>query len=285
MQMYSASCATLAFGNQTSALPNDLKTSKTLSQNPQHWTVLGAAQSVSWMPFAEAVLDAPEKPPTDSPRTRRQTPCPGGQSKLGGRADKGSPARREACVKFDRKASLECRKPKIWFRIRPKKCTESVHGVRTAQVASVRAGSHSVALCTESVQKSGSESVPKIGSDSEPENQADAKKKSRERISVYAIRPRLCTESVHNFVRIPYKNVNEKRPQRLPKRTPETRQIRYLEKAPKHHKMGAPGRRLQDLYERLVRGPSRNEGNNPWVSRGNASPRETVRAYAMRVNG
>ena len=112
MQMYSNSCATIAFGYQTSALPNGLKSSKTLPPNPQHWKVLGAAQSVSWMPFAEAVLDAPQKLPTDSPRTRRQTPCPGGQSKLGGRADKGSPARREACVKFDRKASLECRNPK-----------------------------------------------------------------------------------------------------------------------------------------------------------------------------
>ena len=112
MQMYSDSCATLAFGNQTSALPNGLKSSTTLPQNPQHWKVLGAAQSVSWMPFAEAVLNAPEKVPTDSPRTRRQTPCPGGRSKLGGRAEKGSPAPPEACVKFDRKASLQCRNPK-----------------------------------------------------------------------------------------------------------------------------------------------------------------------------
>ena len=112
MKMYSDSCATLTFGNQTSALPNGLKSSKTLPQNPQHWKVLGAAQSVSWMPFAEAVLNAPEKVPTDSPRTRRQTPCPGDRSKLGGRADKGSPAPPEACVKFDRKASLECRNPK-----------------------------------------------------------------------------------------------------------------------------------------------------------------------------
>ena len=102
---------------------------------------------------------------------------------------------------------------------------------------------------------------------------------------MHAIRIKLSKKSVHNFVRIPYKDVNEKRPQRLPKRTPETRQIGYLEKAPKPHKMGAPGRRQQDLYERLVRGPSRNEGDNPWASRGNATPRETVRAYAMRVNG
>ena len=102
---------------------------------------------------------------------------------------------------------------------------------------------------------------------------------------MYAIRPRLCTESVHNFVRIPYKGVNEKRPHRLPKCTPETRQIGCLERPPKPHKKGAPGRRQQDLYERLVRGPSRNEGNSPWASPGNAIPRETIRAYAMRVNG
>ena len=49
--------------------------------------------------------------------------------------------------------------------------------------------------------------------------------------------------------------------------------------------MDAPGRRQQDLYERLVRGSSWNEGDNPWASLGNATPRETVRVYAMRVNG
>ena len=236
MQMYSDSCATLAFGNQTSALPNGLKSSKTLPQNPQHWKVLGAAQSVSWMPFAEAVLNAPEKVPTDSPRTRRQTPCPGGRSKLGGRADKGSPAPPEACVKFDRKASLQCRNPKSGSKS-DQKC------VRNPYTGSVRPRwrpcerARILWLCVRNPYKNlGQNPYQKLCRILKPKIRPTQKKIARANFRVrnpskivYGIRTQLC-------VRIPYKNVNEKRPQKLPKRTPETRQIGYLEKAPKPHK-------------------------------------------------
>ena len=179
------------------------------------------------MPFAETVLNAPEKVPTDSPRTRRQTPCPGGRSKLGGRADKGSPAPREACVKFDRKASLECRNPKSGSKS-DQKC------VRNPYTGSVRPRwrpcerARILWLCVRNPYKNlGQNPYQKLGRILNPKIRPTQKKIARGNFRVrnpskivYGIRTQFCTDSVQKRERKTATEAPQTHPRDTPNRVP-----------------------------------------------------------------